>query len=114
MLDRAEENEANLYKPRYVVVAYECDREMGGPEEGGWSYEVGELALAVNVNDPDAAELIREGLSLEYPYTGQRGMYSKRGPDYSVYVIDRHEGDSMLDERMEPLKSYPLTTPFYE
>jgi hypothetical protein len=107
------EFEANLYKPRYVVVVYDCDREMGGPEEGGWSYEVGQLVTSVAVNDSDAAGLIREGLSLEYPYTGQRGMYSKRGPDFSVYIIDRHEGDSMLDERLEPLAYYPLHTPYY-
>jgi len=108
------EFEANLYKPRYLVVVYDCDRQDGGPEEGGWSYEVGTLVTSIAVNDKDAADLIREGLSLEYPYTGQRGYYSKREPDFSVYVIDRHEGDEeMLDERQEPVAYYPLHTPYY-
>ena len=107
------EFETNLYKPRYLVVVYDCDREMGGPEEGGWSYEVGELVTSIAVDDKDAADLIREGLSIEYPYTGQRGYYSKREPDFSVYIIDRHEGHEYLDERQEPIAHYPLQVPYY-
>lgn len=107
------EFEENLYKARYVVAVYECDREMGGPEEGGWSYETGSLVISVAVDDHDAANLIREGLSLEYPYTGQRGMYSKRGPDYTVTILDRHEGDEWLDERLNPIEHYPLHQPHY-
>ncbi len=30
-------------KSTYVVAVYLCDRAYGGPEEGGWWYDTGEL-----------------------------------------------------------------------
>jgi hypothetical protein len=113
-LEAQREFETNLYKPRYVVAVYECDREMGGPEEGGWSYETGDLVASIAVNEEAAANLIADGLALEYPYTGQRGYYSRRDPDFSVRILDRHEGDELLDERLEPVAYYPITRPHYE
>ena len=110
------EFEANLYKARFIIAVYDCDREMGGQEEGGWSYETGELVCKVEVDDPEAARMIQAGLEIEYPYTGKRGYYSKREPDYSVRMIDRHEPEvwhDLLDERLEPAAYYPLHTPYY-
>lgn len=34
---------------RYVIAFYEMDRHYGGPEEGGWWYDVGELARPFRV-----------------------------------------------------------------
>lgn len=109
------EFERRLYAPRYVIAVYDCDRDMGGPEEGGWSYETGRLVLSLEVSHRKAAELIRDGLSLEYPYTGQRGLYSKNRPDFTVYIIDRHTQaeDPLLDCRLNPVDHYPTTIPYY-
>ena len=34
---------------RHVVALYEIDRAYGGPEEGGWWYDCGELARVLRV-----------------------------------------------------------------
>ena len=31
---------------RFIIALYEIDRAYGGPEEGAWWYDTGELALA--------------------------------------------------------------------
>ena len=31
----------------YVVAVYLCDRAYGGPEEGGWWYDTGEMARII-------------------------------------------------------------------
>ena len=110
------EFETNLRKARYVVVVYECDREMGGQEEGGWSFETGQRVLDADFTSKEAAEMVRAGLEIEYPYTGERGMYSKRGPDYSVRLYDRHEDAefSVFDARLDVISYYPVTRPHYE
>ena len=116
--DRAtDELHLNMRKPRYVVAVWDCNREMGGPEEGGWSYEVGMLEAAVELHEEEAANIVREGLMVEFPYTGQRGMYSKRGPDYSVVILDRwdqYDLESHFDERLNVIGHYPLQHPRYE
>ena len=112
-----EEFRANLRKPQYVVVVYECDREMGGQEEGGWSYETGTRVLDADFTSLEAAEMVRAGLEIEYPYSGERGMYSKRGSDYSVCLYDRHtdsEFADVFDERLDVISFYPVTRPHYE
>lgn len=42
----------------YVVGVYLCDRAYGGPEEGGWWYNTGELVRTVKVfrNEDKAIE----------------------------------------------------------
>ena len=112
------EFEDNLAKPRYVVVVWDCEREMGGQEEGGWSFETGERILDADFTNKEAAEKVREGLEIEYPYTGQRGMFSKRGPDYSVVLYDRWSDDvsdeDTFDARLDVVPFYPVVTPHYE
>jgi hypothetical protein len=111
------EFDANLRKPRYVVVVYDCDREMGGQEEGGWSFETGQRVLDADFTSLEAAEMVRAGLEIEYPYTGQRGWYSKQGPDYSVRLYDRHtdaEFADVFDERLDVISFYPVTRPHFE
>ena len=36
-------------RTRHVVAFYEIDRAWGGPEEGGWWYDCGELARVLKV-----------------------------------------------------------------
>ena len=41
----------------YVVAVYLCDRAYGGPEEGGWWYDTGEMARIIRTfKDEDRAE----------------------------------------------------------
>lgn len=106
----------NLGKPRYVVTVWDCDREIGGPEEDGWSYETGRLVTSIELTRASVAERVAEALRDEYPYTGKRGYYSKREADYSVRVLDRNDGydlSSYFDERLDLIGYYPLTTPHY-
>ena len=106
-----------LARPRYVVAVWDCDRQMGGMEEGGWSYETGRLVDKVEVNTLRVADDIRTALEIEYPYTGQRGMYSKRGPDYTVRVHDRwneYDLESDFDLQLNLIRQYPTTRPHYE
>lgn len=46
---------------RYVIAIYEIDRRYGGPEEGGWWYDTGELRriLGVRHNENEAYTLAR-------------------------------------------------------
>ena len=36
-------------RPRYIIALYEIDRAYGGPEEGGWWYDTGELRRPLKV-----------------------------------------------------------------
>jgi hypothetical protein len=107
----------NLDKPRWVVAVWDCDRAMGGMEEGGWSYEEGRLEMSIEVESEELALELREVLDRHFPYTGQRGMYSRRGPDYSVRIHDRQEQydlDDHFDVRMDMIDHYPVYRPRYE
>jgi hypothetical protein len=110
-----EELSANLDKPRYIVSVWRCGRANGGPEEGGWSYEYGDLITSIEVDEEEAVEHLREGLSIEYPYTGKRSSILG-GSDYNVTVHDRHdcEYDTLIDERLNLVSFYPQHTPHYE
>lgn len=107
----------NERKPRFVVAVWNCDRRYGGPEEGGWSYETGFLENSIEVHDEATAEAVRDALEVGYPYTGQRGYYSKRSPDYSVRVLDRwnqYDLDEHFDVRLDIIHEYPVYRPRYE
>lgn len=88
---------------RYVNV-YSVNRHYGGPEEGGWWYDSGELMLSVRVTGKDAgeveaAELILVG-KLSESYSDTRSRYSMvpRDVDYHV-MIEEHEGKDWPEER---------------
>jgi hypothetical protein len=109
------EFETNLYKPRYIVAVWDHDRAFGGNEEGGWWYDVGSLVLSVECHSEEAAQMIREGLEIEYPRTG-RASSVLGGDDFDVLVHDRHDGDwdSRLDCRLDLIGHYPARRPYYE
>jgi hypothetical protein len=115
--DATDEFWANLRKPRYEVTVWDCDREDGGPEEGGWSFETGTLVTSIGVESKEVAEMIKAALEIEYPYTGKRGYYSKQGPDYSVRILDRQDyyhAESDFDCRLDVITYYPIHRPHYE
>ena len=41
-------------RTRFVVALYEIDRCYGGPEEGGWWYDTGELRRVLTVSSTEA------------------------------------------------------------
>lgn len=82
----------------YVNV-YEVSRAFGGPEEGGWWYDTGNLLLfgesgehgaTFAVPNRETAEWLRDALREAYPRTGKRSSVLG-GEDYEVAIED-HPG----------------------
>jgi hypothetical protein len=93
---------------RYTVAVYLQDRAYGGPEEGGWWYDTGELVRTCRLfRDEDKAyaycrrmnDLIRVLVN-----TGRPGVGSVLSE--GVYGAEVHEGNAM--------QGYPETRPHYE
>jgi hypothetical protein len=90
------------------VSVYECDRAYGGPEEGGWWYDCGELKQTIpvmsdDISDDDIDELI-EMMRKVYPEQTDYGIGSVlySGGAYEVYAEDKAG------------ESYPKERPHYE
>lgn len=82
------------------VNVYEVNRRYGGPEEGGWYYDTGELILCKKFYDNDSAQDYAESLRDKYPNTGKR--YSVLGgEDYNIWLEDSVGED------------FPKETPYY-
>ena len=91
--------------PIYVN-AYSVSRHYGGPEEGGWWYDVGEplasvpMAHDATVEDTDAE---KERIAQLLGWTSETGRYSVAGgDDFEVYVEE------------EAARPFPEETPRYE
>lgn len=80
---------------------YEISREYGGPEEGGWWYDVGQPVRSIKADTYEIAKLMVDYLANEYPATG-RSESVLGGEDYRV-TIEPHEA-----------KAYPEERPHYE
>lgn len=90
---------------QWHVSVYEIDRACGGPEEGGWWYNVGELIHSIPVMDDDLSDEDIDNLvaMMRKVYPEQTGDYGVgsvlySGGDYEVYVEDR-KGESYPKER---------------
>jgi hypothetical protein len=89
---------------RFVNV-YSVTRRYGGPEEGGWYYDVGEVLASVPVTtDEDEASERRRLLVLFGPdYEDERSRFSVLGGANLEIYIEEHVG-----------RDFPATTPHYE
>lgn len=82
---------------RYVTV-YDLSRHFGGPEEGGWWYDTGEVIerhIVIAANDAELTERINtlvSRLEEEWPPTGRR-FSVLGGDDYRVSVSDEPGAD---------------------
>jgi hypothetical protein len=82
------------------VNVYAVTRVYGGPEEGGWWYDTGELMFCKPFENADDAYEYAESISDKYPTTGKR--YSVLGgEDYNVRVEN------------DPGEDFPKETPYY-
>ncbi len=93
----------------YILAFYEIDREYGGPEEGGWWYNTGELIRICRVfkNEDSANKACR------------------RANDLIHHIINRHKRDvgsvaysggqvsACVFKHTAP-KYFPTETPHYE
>ena len=80
-------------RTRYVVAFYEIDRAYGGPEEGGWWYDCGELRRVLRVTpDADAAHRLaaRANRLMDLVQTRQRPVSSAAydGGRYAAHVCE--------------------------
>lgn len=84
---------------QWFVAVYDVDRVCGGPEEGGWWYDTGELVQQTAVNSPADAEALRERLYAgEFPDTGKSSSVLG-GEDYRITVGIRPFAPHFPEER---------------
>lgn len=69
---------------------YEVDREFGGPEEGGWYYDTGEVEVSIPLHDLDADEVFAlYNLMLKaFPRTGASSSVVRREGDWRIVFSD--------------------------
>ncbi len=95
-------------KSTYVVAIYLCDRAYGGPEEGGWWYDTGELVRIHRAyKDPDRAAAKATRMNGLLNATINKG----RREISSVLSEGRYHAE-VWENR--PLAFYPERRPHYE
>ncbi len=99
-----------IVRTTYVVAAYEIDRAYGGPEEGGWWFDTGELIRVLRVfkNDEKAYAFCRRA-------NGKLAYIEERNGTRSVdsVIYDGGRISVQVFEGTAP-ESYPAERPFYE
>lgn len=95
----------------YVVAVYEMDRAYGGPEEGGWWYDAGELVRVLRVARSEErayALAARINRTLRHRRDGDP---SHR--DISSVLYAGGHLEAQVCERTAP-ESFPAQRPVYE
>lgn len=94
----------------WYVNVYKIDRAYGGPEEGGWWYDIGDLIQSMGIPDPflsrAAAIAARDNLQAELDKNENDGA----PPVSSVNSRGRYEAQIQLHRG----RSYPSRRPHYE
>jgi hypothetical protein len=86
------------------VTLYLVDRAYGGPEEGGWWYDTGEVIATWPVPERDLAEdIILMAKHAGYTNEGRRDIGSVLSDGIYEFTVD-----------WEPGQDYPQRTPHYE
>lgn len=109
--DDRDPNEPPKTPNAYTVAVYLCDREFGGPEEGGWYYDSGRLSVdhwfATKVFPTRAeANVYRDQLQIDLD-TGDNAGRPKTSSVLSIGRFMAEVYDSI------PPAHYPATRPFY-
>ena len=95
---------------RFVVAVYERDRAYGGPEEGGWWYDTGDLVRVMSVEKTEArayerCRRINRALEAKRETSGIR-------PLSSVAYAGGHLEAEVFEN--VPPEHYPAVRPHYE
>lgn len=100
--------EKRYMRQKYSVAVYLCNRAYGGPEEGGWWYNYGELHKLVRVfTNGEAAYMFANRMNTVL----DRFMNKGRHPLSSILCQGRYYAE--VYEGMPP-QHYPQTRPYYE
>ena len=93
---------------RYVLAFYEMDRAYGGPEEGGWWYDTGQLERPFRIvtGEARAITLVARANALL-----ERLQRTKRSVSSVAYQGGRHR--VVLFENAAP-HDFPKNAPRYE
>jgi hypothetical protein len=100
--------ETPMKKNRYIVAVYELDRAYGGPEEGGWWFDTGDLVRVMSVHkSEDAAYAAARRINnlLDYrrwlgnPYTPRLSSVAYSGGHYAAEVFINRAPESFPEER---------------
>lgn len=100
--DRIEILDSSLTPIRWWVAVYEEDQGYGGPEEGGWWFDIGEVKQVVPCSSYEQAENMRELLRTEWKDEGR--------PTYSVLYSG---GNYRISIEKNYPKDYPQRVPHY-
>lgn len=93
---------------RFVLTFYELDRKYGGPEEGGWWYNTGDLVrVSRGYDDEQQAEAAADRANRLLEYLQRR----KRSLGSVLYRGGRHRCE-VWDQ--PPPECWPETRPHYE
>ena len=93
---------------RHIVAVYLCDRAYGGPEEGGWWYDTGELVRIHHITGSESEARTRcQRLNRRLDATLNRG----RRPISSVLSDGQYRAE--VREDFVP-QHYPDRKPHYE
>lgn len=94
------DSEGNLL--RWFINAYEIDRCYGGPEEGGWWFDAGEIRRSIPCKSFEEAEANVDRVRRAFKSSGKSSSVIYDGGDYSVRIEE------------QPGKDYPERMPHYE
>ena len=83
--------------PVQFVTVYEYWREYGGPEEGGWWYDVGTPIRSICCLNEDDIEYAFALLRRVYPTTGNASNVN--GGEDHIHLIDDHPGRPFPEDR---------------
>jgi len=95
-------------RTRYIVAVYLCDQAYGGPEEGGWWYDVGTLARVLRVypSATRAYAVCRRANDLLHRFVNQDRPEITNSNSEGRYYAEVHEDHAPA--------SYPDARPRYE
>ena len=95
-------------RTRYVVALYEIDRRHGGPEEGGWWYDAGDLCRVLRVT-PCEAEA--HALAARANRLLARLQRERRDVSSMAHAGDRYAAEVFADTAP---RTFPEARPRYE
>lgn len=92
----------------YILALYEVDRAYGGPEEGGWWYDTGDLQRVLRVFPTE-----ERAYAAARRCNGWLDKLQRHCRDVSSVIYDGGRYAAQVFERNAP-DHYPVVRPHYE